>query len=59
MNRTELTAEVSRLPGVSTADCDKVLEALEQVLNDKLASSKGIKSAFGKIHELMNLFANK
>ena len=58
MNRTEVITEISQISGVAPEDCDKVINALEQVLNRELESSKGIKNAFGKIYKLMSIFKN-
>lgn len=53
MNKKEVVTKVSQLSGVGYTDCDKVIEALEQVLSDQLEASNGIRDAFGKVYKLM------
>ena len=59
MNRASVIKKVSELSGVGESGCEKVLDALEHVLNDELGSSGGIKQAFGKIYRIMSLFKDK
>lgn len=53
MNKQEVIAKISQLSGVEYSDCEKVIEALEQVLSEELETSNGIRNAFGKVHKLM------
>ena len=43
MNKTEIITEVSQMTSVSVADCEKVLDALEEVLEGEL-NRKGWKN---------------
>lgn len=45
MNKTEIITEVSRMTSVSVADCEKVLDAFEEVLGEEL-NRKGWKTEF-------------
>lgn len=56
MNKTEVINKLSLTTGVIEADCKKVLDALENILNDELASSKSVSNAFDKVYKLMQLF---
>lgn len=53
MNQNEVITKASQLSGIEYSDCDKVIEALEQVLSEELETSGGIKNAFGKVYKLM------
>lgn len=53
MNKQEVITKVAQLSGIEYSDCDKVIEALEQVLSEELENSNGIRNAFGKVHKLM------
>lgn len=59
MNKKGLLIKTSELSGVALPDCDKVLNALEQVLTDKLESSKSARSIFDKLYKLMTILNNK
>jgi len=59
MKKSETIEKIAQLSGVELTDCDKVLKALEQVLNEELKSSSGLKNAFGKIYRLLSFFENK
>ncbi|MBK5721812.1 HU family DNA-binding protein [Dysgonomonas sp. Marseille-P4677] len=53
MNKKEVITRVSQLSGIEYTSCDKVIEALEQVLSEELESSNGIRNAFGKVYKLI------
>lgn len=53
MNKEEVITKVSQLSGVEYSDCEKIIEALEQVFSEELETSNGIRYAFGKVHKLM------
>ncbi|MDR1403511.1 MAG: hypothetical protein LBJ60_07425 [Tannerellaceae bacterium] len=53
MNKREVVARASQLSGVEYSDCCKVVEALEQVLNDGLEASGGVKNALEKAYNLI------
>lgn len=59
MNKTELIREVSRISGIESSDCIKVMDALEQALSQELESSQSVRNAFDKIHGLMSILRNK
>ena len=54
MNKTEIITEVSRMTSVSVADCEKVLDAFEEVLGGEL-NCKGWKNGiFDMIFKIMS-----
>lgn len=59
MNKKETIEKVSQISQVATSDCEKVLDALETVLNDELANSKGMSSIFDKIYKIMGMLRGK
>lgn len=58
MNRTDVIKKVSALSEVGIVDCEKVIDALENVLEEELSSSSFI-NAFEKFTKLMKMFKNK
>lgn len=59
MNNREVVAKVSELSGVHFDDCQKVLNAFEEVLSDELSNSKDIGRAFDKVIKVMDFLKNK
>ncbi|MBY7142624.1 HU family DNA-binding protein [Virgibacillus sp. NKC19-3] len=59
MNHVELMSKISESTGVSITDCEKVLNALENVLDDELSNSTSVSGAFDKIYKLMTFFNKK
>ncbi len=59
MNNYEVLQKVSENTGIDVADCEKVLNALEDVLDDELSNSKSAGAAFEKVYKLMTYFNNK
>lgn len=59
MNNKEVVAKVSMKSGVNFADCQKVLDAFEEVLSDELSNSKNVGSAFDKIYKVLSFLKNK
>lgn len=55
MNNRELVMKTSELSGIGYTDCEKVLKALEKVMSDELEESKGAKSIFEKLYNLMTI----
>lgn len=53
MNKKKVTEKVSQMSGIELADCNRVINALEQVLSEELEASNGMRDAFGKIYKLM------
>lgn len=54
MNKTEIITEVSQMTSVSVTDCEKVLDALEEVLGGEL-NRKGWKNGlFDMIFQIMS-----
>jgi len=59
MNKTEIITEVSRMTSVSVADCEKVLDAFEEVLGEEL-NRKGWKNGiFDVIFKIMSKIKSK
>ena len=59
MNKTEIITEVSQMTSVSVADCEKVLDALEEVLGGEL-NRKGWKNGiFDMIFKIMSKIKSK
>ena len=48
MNKTEVIAEVSRMTNISVSDCEKVLDAFEEVLGGEL-NRKGWKNGISEM----------
>lgn len=59
MNNAEVINKVSENSGVNVNDCEKVLNALENLLDDELSNSKSVAGAFEKIYKLMTYFNKK
>lgn len=59
MNKTEVILNVSEKSGVKPDDTRKVLEAFEEVFNERLSNSKVINSAFDKVYSIMSFIKNK
>ncbi|MDQ0272745.1 HU family DNA-binding protein [Cytobacillus purgationiresistens] len=59
MNNEELIKKVSENSGVNVDDCERVLNALEDVLDNELSNSKSVAGAFDKIYKLMTYFNKK
>lgn len=59
MNNTEVTLKVSEKSGVPVEDCQKILNALEDVLSDELSNSKDVGNAFEKVYNILSYFNNK
>lgn len=59
MNKTEVILNVSEKSGVKPDDTRKVLEAFEEVFNERLSNSKGINCAFDKVYSIMSFIKNK
>ncbi|WP_144463027.1 HU family DNA-binding protein [Siminovitchia fortis] len=59
MNNSEVIMKVSEKSGVNADDCQKVLEAFEDVLSDELSNSKDISGAFDKFFNVLSFLKNK
>ena len=59
MNKKETLEKVSELSQVTIADCKKVLDALEVVMQEELANRKGIRYIFDMLYKLMGVFKSK
>ncbi|MDR0247045.1 MAG: HU family DNA-binding protein [Burkholderiales bacterium] len=55
MNKSEVIARVAEKTGVDPKICEKVINALEKVLSDKLASSGGASGALDKVIKVLDL----
>ena len=59
MNKREIITKVSERSGISWEECEKVLDAFEEVLSDELSSSKKMSGAFDKVYKLMSFLKGK
>lgn len=59
MEHRQLVEKISHKTGINQEDCNLVLNALEDVLEEDLASSKNIGSAADKIYNIIGYFRNK
>lgn len=59
MNNAELIIKVSEISGINTSDCQKVMKAFEQVLENKLAESQSAMNAIDKAYTILNYFRGK
>lgn len=58
MNRKQIIKNTAKLSEVDINDCEKVIEALEIVLEDEF-SSLGLSDAFNKFCKIINVFKIK
>lgn len=58
MNREDVVNKVSERSGVEKEQCEKVLKALEKVLQDELAAG-GLGGALGKITGVLGMLSGK
>ncbi|MDR2917924.1 MAG: hypothetical protein LBV72_00970 [Tannerella sp.] len=58
MNKTKVIEKVSCLSGIDTINCEKVIDALEHVLNDELISSGELGNSLNEIYKIISLFRN-
>ena len=54
MNKTEMIAKVSVESGIGVEECEKVLDAFEEVLSEELATSKRVGNIFEKVYKIMS-----
>lgn len=59
MNHKNVIKKISDKTGVSEKDCELVLNALEDVLEEDLASSKHVGNAVDKIYNLLGYLKGK
>jgi len=59
MNKSEVIISVSQRTGISPEDCEKVLDAFEEVFNDELENKKWKGRTFDKVYRVMSYFYNK
>ncbi|MGN8645144.1 HU family DNA-binding protein [Gracilibacillus sp. HCP3S3_G5_1] len=59
MNNQEVIQEVALKSGVRESDCERVLQAFEEVLNSQLADSSKFGNAFDKVYQVLHYFHNK
>lgn len=53
MNKAEVIAQVSEMSGVDAESCEKVLKALQKVLQKELGTSSGGFAAMKKIKAML------
>lgn len=58
MNRKDILTNTAKISNIDIADCEKVINALEKVLEDEF-SSQGLSAAFDKFCKLINIFKIK
>lgn len=59
MNKTEIINKITERSKISREECEKVINAFEEVLEDELSDSKGISGAFNKIYNVLHYFKEK
>jgi len=59
MNRKETIEQISKLSQVSAPECERVLDALEIVLSQKLARKKGLRHSFDLLYKIMEKLKDK
>jgi len=59
MNKMEVIAKVSEKSGVSINECQKVLDAFEEVLDSELSQSKNVSTALDKVVDVMTFLTKK
>lgn len=59
MNKTALIKRVSEISGVKAEECDKVLKAMEQALEENLSESKRPSEIFDKVYRIMSFIQQK
>ena len=59
MNKKETIEQISKLSQVAAADCEKVLNALEIVLGQKLSKKKGFRYSFNLLYKIMEKLKDK
>lgn len=58
MNKTDVILKVSAMSGVGSSDCEKVIDALEKVLEEEIGSS-GLSTGFEKFCKLLQILKIK
>lgn len=56
MRHNDLVKKTSDKAGVNEKDCDRVLNGLEDVLEEDLAFSKHVRNAVDKLYNLLGYF---
>ena len=59
MNKREIITKVSERSGISWEECEKVLDAFEEVLSEELATSKRVGNIFEKVYKIMSFLKGK
>ena len=59
MDKTEMIAKVSVESGIGVEECEKVLDAFEEVLSEELATSKRVGNIFEKVYKIMSFLKGK
>lgn len=59
MNHHELVGKVAEQSGVDAVDCERVLTALEEILEAELGSQKGARTAFNSVYKVMDFLRKK
>ena len=59
MNKRETISAISEKTGIDSETCIKVTDSLERVLSDELEESGGVRNAFDKIYDLLNIIKDK
>ena len=55
MNKRDVIKDLSEKTEIDTTTCTRVIASLETVLSNELEKSGGIRSAFDKIHALLDM----
>ena len=59
MNKTEMSKRVSEKSGIDFEVCRKAVDALEKVMEEELADTKGLGGKIDKIYNVMHFFKGK
>jgi len=59
MNRKDIIWKTAKISEVEVKDCEKVIKALEKVLEEEFSSSHGLSGAFEMFCKLITIFKIK
>jgi len=59
MKRKDLITKTSQISEVEIDDCEKVIKALEKILEDEFSTSQGLSGAFELFCKLIKIFKIK
>lgn len=59
MNKRDVINDISEKTGINATICTRVIDSLETVLSGELEKSGGLRNAFDKIHNLLDIIKDK